>query len=167
MSHRRQWIRSTGDQGELEPEGAQGRIFLAEDDVAMRQLLVRAMTRAGFQVLAARSGLELLGRIETELGDGHDLGTASVIVSDVRMRSLGGLSVLETLREAGVDTPCILMSAFGDQELHTRAGELGAEELLDKPFEIETLLDRVRLVLDRQQKNELALLQGQLAQAAE
>ncbi len=125
-------------------------IFLAEDERAMRELLARAMTRAGYRVVEARSGVDLLDRIETALGERNHLGVGQVIVSDVRMRRLGGLEVLETLRRAGVHAPCILVTAFGDAETHARAGALGAEEVIDKPFEIEALLARVRAVLDRQ-----------------
>ena len=139
------------DQGlESGYEEPRGTIFLAEDDGAMRALLAMAMTRAGFRVLEARNGIELLDRIESELGDRDTLGAGNVIVSDVKMGRLGGFGVLETLQQAGCDAPCILITAFGDEETHARARELGADALFDKPFAIKTLLDRVRDVLDHQ-----------------
>ena len=67
-----------------------------------------------------------------------------VIVSDIRMPGVTGLSVLAGLRGIEGTPPIILISAFGDEETHAEARELGAAALLDKPFEMSDLLDRVR-----------------------
>jgi len=127
-----------------------GTVFLAEDDAPMRELLTRAMARAGFRVLTARSGVDLLDRIESTLDDSDRFRPGQVIVSDVRMRRLDGFGVLKALRQAALDAPCILITAFGDEETHARAAEFGADAVIDKPFDIEVLLERIRGVLARQ-----------------
>jgi CheY-like chemotaxis protein len=112
------------------------RVLVAEDDPHLRRLIARHLSRNGYHVLEASDGretLEILGKLalrRTEL---------SAIVMDVRMPGHTGMAILAGLRDRARETPILLMTAFGDAELHRRAAELGARAVLDKPFAMEAL----------------------------
>jgi CheY-like chemotaxis protein len=122
--------------------------LVAEDDEDMRMLIAQALREEGFNVLSSNSGWELLehigARMRTSQGRSLDL-----IVTDVRMPGITGLEILAGLRENDWSTPVILMTAFGDAELHAEAERLGVVAVLDKPFELDTLRKLVRQWVDR------------------
>lgn len=120
-----------------------GRVLLAEDDRAMRELLEIALRRRGYEVVAVRNGLDLLCVLEEELGDSDQPPVGTVIVSDIRMPHVDGLYLLERIRALGWELPVILITAFGDAETHERARALAAHMVIDKPFDLDVLLDRV------------------------
>ncbi len=112
-------------------------ILLAEDDPAMRDLLAFCLYQAGYRVTSCSDGLSLLERLEA--GGGIDL-----VITDVRMPAMTGLEVLEATLDSQHRPPTICMTAFGDQTTHEQARRLGAVRVLDKPFDIETLVEIVR-----------------------
>jgi DNA-binding NtrC family response regulator len=112
-------------------------ILLAEDDEALRELLDFALTRAGYLVTCCTNGLDLLERLEE--GDPFDL-----IISDLRMPALTGLEVLETQLEKRQQTPFICMTAFGDRNTHEQAKSLGAAATIDKPFDLDKMIELVK-----------------------
>jgi DNA-binding NtrC family response regulator len=117
-------------------------VLLAEDDGPLRVLLASHLHRHGYEVLLAEDGLQLIQQIELCF---HYPDTAPlvVLVSDVRMPGIDGLRVLSSLGEHGYGLPVILITAFGTAELHAEAERRGAVAMLDKPFEIEELLNLV------------------------
>lgn len=117
-----------------------GHVLLAEDDREFRRLVADALTADGYVVTEVGSGRELLD------GLAHVARQIDrepwVIVSDVRMPEMTGLEVLTALRMARWSTPMLLMTAFGDDDLHGDAAELGAH-VLDKPFDLDALCSHV------------------------
>ncbi len=111
-------------------------ILLAEDDEALRELLDFALTRAGYLVTCCTNGLALLERLEE--GDPFDL-----IISDLRMPALTGLEVLESRCDSPVHTPFICMTAFGDRQTHDQARRFGAAVTIDKPFDLDEMIELV------------------------
>lgn len=111
-------------------------ILLGEDDKDLRELLDFALTRAGYLVTCCTNGLDLLERLEE--GDPFDL-----IISDLRMPALTGLEVLETQLENRQRPPFICMTAFGDQKTHALAKQLGAACTIDKPFDLDEMIELV------------------------
>ena len=109
------------------------RILLAEDDPDMRALLASSLRRRGYEVCEADSGGTLLARLFADHAAGADL--PDLVVSDVRMPGGGGLSALRSIRDRAWATPMVLITAFGDRELHREALDLGAR-VLDKPFDL-------------------------------
>jgi CheY-like chemotaxis protein len=115
-----------------EPNGSV-RIMVAEDDAAMRDLVVEALSQDGYAVSSVADGAALfdqLGELEAAPFD--------LIISDIRMPVCDGLSVVATLRTRQCTTPVILMTAFGDAAARESATRLNAV-LLDKPFELDDL----------------------------
>ena len=121
------------------------RILLAEDDAEMRDLLATMLRRDGHEVLAFPDGHHALAYIETLLMvEGAE--APDLIISDVRMPGPTGLEILAALREANVEVPVILITAFGDRAAHQEAFDLGAA-MIDKPFAIDTLRTTVRCLV--------------------
>ena len=75
-------------------------------------------------------------------------GRPGCLVLDVRMPQMGGLELLKTLRERGIDTPAIMISAFGDVRMAINAMKNGAVDFLTKPFNDQELLDRIQQGID-------------------
>jgi DNA-binding response OmpR family regulator len=118
-------------------------ILLAEDDDEMRALLVRTMYAAGYDVCECTDGLELMeksGGCETET----EPARYDLIVSDVRMPWVTGLDAVRILCAKEGSPPVVLITAFGDEKVHSFAGQLGAAAVLDKPFDLDTFIAKVR-----------------------
>jgi DNA-binding response OmpR family regulator len=127
-------------------------ILLIEDDAALVDVLSLAFEDAGFVVGSARDGAEGLGRIEQ--------GTPDLVVSDVNLPRLDGMSLCRRLREAGNLVPIILLTSR-DSEIDQALGlELGADDYVVKPVSTRVLVARVRALLRRNE------LRGQGARGA-
>lgn len=118
-------------------------VLLAEDDREMRMLVATTLRRAGWDVVEASDGVDMLDLIAWILERRTDWASC-VLVSDVRMPNMGGLEVLDHLRGLGWPGGTVLITAFGDEAIHTRARELGANAVLDKPFDFDVLCDAIR-----------------------
>jgi CheY-like chemotaxis protein len=119
------------------------RILVAEDDAAMRSVVVDVLKKDGHIVEQAADGQEVLARLA--LGD-QEAREVDVIVCDVRMPDVTGFQILEALRASKRTTQFILMTAFGDHEMRARALKLGAL-LFDKPFPVDQLRSCVAQLL--------------------
>jgi two-component system, response regulator, stage 0 sporulation protein F len=113
------------------------RILVADDDPDMRALVASALRQGGYDVVEAGNGMEAIDHIAPTVWTKRDGFKA--IVSDVRMPALTGLDLLAALRCTRLETPVILMTAFGDEEVRTEAHSLGATAVLDKPFNLDEL----------------------------
>ncbi len=108
-------------------------IFVVDDDTILRNAIKRFLCSRGFEVKALEDGFDVLLLCEYLHPD--------LIISDIRMPKLDGITLLEGLRnrEATRDIPVIFMSAFGNDEILDKARELGAEFFLLKPFQVSYL----------------------------
>jgi CheY-like chemotaxis protein len=111
-------------------------ILLAEDDKELRELLTLVLQQAGYNVTACDNGLQLFEQLERK--EFFDL-----IITDLRMPALTGLEVLESQFGDSGCPPFICMTAFGDQQTHESARRLGAAVTLDKPFDIDEMIELV------------------------
>ena len=121
------------------------RVLLAEDDSEMRDLLIWALVDSGYDVDAVADGTSLCHHLAQHL-TAPGSGRIDLVLSDIRMPGVTGLEVIRGLRELDNLPPTILITAFGDAEIHRQADEIGVV-LLDKPFEIEDLMARVGEIL--------------------
>ena len=122
------------------------RVLIAEDDEAFRNVVAQSFRKHGFAVTECRHGVDLIGQLGC-LEEPTQPNDFDLIISDIRMPGVTGLSVLEGLREFPNVPPTILITAFGDEETHAEAKRLGAAAMIDKPFEIGDLLSRAREIL--------------------
>ncbi|MGH8297364.1 MAG: response regulator [Steroidobacteraceae bacterium] len=116
------------------------RVALADDQDLVREGLQALLERLGVEVvLLAADGTELLERIEATPAD--------VIVSDIRMPGLDGISMVRELRARGDRTPVVMLTTFEDSDLLLAAVEAGAQGFLLKGASSEDLIgaiDRAR-----------------------
>lgn len=113
------------------------RVLLVEDDREMRTLLAQHLRRNGYEVTESCDGFTALAR----LGDAISrCGRSSfdALVSDVRIPGHSGFDLLGVLRRYNWAMPVVLITAFGNNELHDEARRLGAK-MLDKPFDFDVL----------------------------
>ena len=113
-----------------------GRVLVAEDDGALRELLQELLTEAGHEVVAVPNGAEALGRMEA--GDAFD-----VVLTDLVMPGLGGEGVLSAVSERAPETPVIVMTAFGTIDSAVRLVRAGAFDYVTKPVSTSDLLHSV------------------------
>jgi DNA-binding response OmpR family regulator len=118
-------------------------IVLAEDNQDLRGLLAAALENAGYRVVPAETGAHLVATVRHLLAAGEPL---RLIITDVRMPSLGGIDAARLLRVAGNATPLIFMTAYGDAWTRAQAAELGAQ-LLEKPLSLTALRCAVTMTL--------------------
>jgi CheY-like chemotaxis protein len=112
------------------------RVLVAEDNGALRELIVAVLVSDGYHVTAVNDGQAL---IEAVLGG----ETFDAIVTDLAMPRRDGLEVLHDLRSAGLDIPVLLITTFPEACSRKVAQDLGAT-LLAKPFNIDDLRVLVR-----------------------
>ena len=116
-------------------------LLLAEDDQSVREALERALKFEGYDVRAVADGslaLEALTNIEPD-----------VIVLDVMMPSVDGLTACRRIREKGLRTPVLMLTARHDVADRVAGLDAGADDYLVKPFDLEELLARLRALVRR------------------
>lgn len=117
-------------------------VLVAEDDAPVRAIIVRALRRAGYRVLAAQNGADALAMV-TEMRAKPDL-----LITDVVMPGMDGRTLVEAARRQQPALRVLYLSGY-THDIITAKGvsELGIE-LLAKPFTERELLGRVRVILD-------------------
>ncbi len=113
----------------------EAKILLIEDDARTASALQRVLTDEGY-------GVEIVGRGDEGLTRALD-GAFDLVLSDLKLPSLGGLEITARLQTTKPKLPIVLMTAHGTTETAIEATKLGAYEYLIKPFEPEELLDLV------------------------
>lgn len=117
------------------------RILVADDEPQIRRMLDAFLTRHGYRVLQAADGVEALEHVLNE--------KPSLVVLDISMPHLDGLSVLKRLRASGVTTPVLIVSSHTEVSERVQGLKLGADDYLGKPFDNAELLARVQALLRR------------------
>jgi two-component system, response regulator, stage 0 sporulation protein F len=128
---------------------ASARILLADDSDDMRTLIAMRLRQNGYAVTECRNGPELLAELKDYLQPAakKSHGRVDLIISDIRMPGVFGTSVVEAAAEYPNFPPTILITAFGDDQTHAAARRFGARAVLNKPFDLNVLLEKVREVL--------------------
>ena len=114
-------------------------ILVADDEPAVALAIKSALKYCGYSVVTVPNGEMALERIQAEPG------RFSLILSDHNMPNLGGLALVRALRAAGYPGRIVILSAFLSQTIETEYEELGVDQILSKPLNIE----RLRLALER------------------
>jgi CheY-like chemotaxis protein len=123
------------------------RVLIAEDDYAFRDLLTFAFEDDGYEVAAVADGYALLEILGASLLPGANVKPFDLVVSDIKMPRWSGLVTLEKLTGSPMAPPIIVITAFGSDEVHQRAKQAGAVTVLDKPFDMQDLVELGRRVI--------------------
>jgi two-component system OmpR family response regulator len=116
-------------------------VLVVEDEPGVRELVSEALSVAGHQALVARDGLEAINLLQSQKPD--------LIISDVNMPKLDGFAMVEKLRDRGIGTPVIFLTARNEKPDVGKGFRIGADDYVAKPFGIEELVLRVNAVLRR------------------
>jgi two-component system, NtrC family, C4-dicarboxylate transport response regulator DctD len=116
------------------------RVLLVDDDAAMRASTEQALELAGLRVTGFGSAEEVLGHA----GPGLD----GVVLSDIRMPGMDGMTLLQRLRDLDPDLPVILITGHAELQLAVEAMRRGAYDFIEKPFAAQNLIAVLRRALD-------------------
>jgi len=116
-------------------------VLVVDDDEAIRTALQRALRLEGFAVEVAEDGRRALELVEQR--------RPGVIVLDVVMPNLSGITVVSRLRARGNDVPICVLSARDEVQDRVAGLEAGADDYVIKPFDLEELVARLRALLRR------------------
>lgn len=117
------------------------RILVVEDEVSVCQSLATALTADGFEVEVATTGTQGLARTTSN--------TYDLILLDIMLPGVDGLTICRELRAQGNFVPIIFLTARGELQHKVAGLDAGADDYLPKPFEVAELLARVRANLRR------------------
>jgi len=126
-------------------------ILVVEDETAIREVVRKYLERAGYAVLEADTGFKALETLGA--------GKVDLVVLDIMLPGLDGLSITRALRDApgftplalNTATPIIVLTARGEESDRITGFELGADDYVVKPFSPRELVARVKAVLRRGQ----------------
>lgn len=118
-------------------------ILIVDDEQSYRQLLTLVFEGDGHQIRTATNGREAIELIKSEPAD--------LVITDVRMPDMDGIELLRSAREFQPDIGIVLMTAFASVETAREAFKLGADDFIQKPFDVEELKLIVRKTLEKQQ----------------
>jgi two-component system response regulator ResD len=116
------------------------RVVVAEDDAAIRDLVVHHLDREGFHCDQAADGPAALRLAR---------GGAALLVLDLGLPAVDGFDIVRTLRREGRDLPIVILTARTDEVDRVVGLEIGADDYVVKPFSVRELVARVKAVARR------------------
>jgi two-component system response regulator FixJ len=115
-----------------------GKVYVIDDDEAMRDSLNFLLDAAEFDVTLFESAQHFLDALPSDFG---------CVVSDVRMPGIDGIELLQRLKANRSTLPVLIMTGHGDVPLAVEAMKLGAVDFLEKPFEDDRLVGMIEIAL--------------------
>ncbi len=130
-------------------------ILVVEDDKNLRKLMTAYLEQDGYQVITANNGVEALTII-----DKHHI---DLLISDIMMKNMDGYELVSSLRESGFTLPILIVSAKESFEDKKKGFQLGTDDYMVKPINMQEMLLRVVALLRRAQiNNERKLIIGEV-----
>lgn len=111
-------------------------LLIVEDDNDIREILVELMHRLDFVIVEAANGREGFERLRVD-------PKIVAILSDIQMPVMNGFEMVATMRAAKYETPVVFLSGYVDKDQAIRAMKLNTVDLLEKPYDPQTLLNTV------------------------
>jgi len=118
-----------------------GKVYVIDDDEAMRDSLNFLLDAANYEVTLFDSAVKFLDAVP-----GLEFGC---VVSDVRMPGLDGMELLKRMKAAHSAFPIVIMTGHGDVPLAVEAMKLGAVDFLEKPFEDDRLIAMIEMAIQQ------------------
>lgn len=113
-------------------------ILVIDDERAVREILADACRQAGYSVDEARNCTEAASKLVR--------GDVDLALCDIKMPDGNGVDLMRSIKESGVETNFIMVTAFASMESAVEALRLGASDYVTKPFNVEELLHRVQQI---------------------
>ncbi|MFH1930457.1 MAG: response regulator [Pseudomonadota bacterium] len=117
-------------------------ILVIDDEPMILRVLHGILADEGYKVFVAKSGLKGLDILKKKNID--------IVLLDVWMPEMGGLEALIKIKERHPDIKVVLMSGYGTKETAAKALQLGASDFITKPMSLESLLDSIQDVLEKE-----------------
>jgi DNA-binding response OmpR family regulator len=117
------------------------KILVIDDEESIRSLLATILRRKGYNVILAENGQNGLERFREEHPD--------VIVLDLKMPGMDGLTVLQEIRRADSSQPVIVLTGAGTPENEQQVRALGVSEFVEKEFSLHHLGDALKRLLNQ------------------
>ena len=117
------------------------KILIAEDNVSLRQLMKIHLKRAGYTVYEAADGSDAL--------EVMDHNHVDLIIADIMMPVMDGYQLIKEIRDAGLDTPVLIVTSKDRLEDKRIGFKSGADDYMTKPIDMEEMLLRVEAMLRR------------------
>jgi len=137
-----------------------GRILIADDEDSLRWVLEKGFRGAGYEVTAVKDGAAALAEAQSQPFD--------LILLDVRMPGIDGLTLLKEIRDRRADAQVVIMTAHGTMETAIQAMQQGAYDYLAKPFDLdEAVLLAERALTARRLSQEVSALRTGLREVWE
>lgn len=127
------------------------RVLLVEDDLLIAESLIESLEDDAYSVDWSKNGRDAILSIKSQPYD--------LILLDLGLPEIDGMSVLETLRRALIDTPVLIITARDQIQDRVKGLDAGADDYLTKPFAMTELLARMRVLIRRSQGNSQNVLQ--------
>ncbi len=117
------------------------KIFIAEDEEITLKHLMYALKNEGYSVAGARDGIDAWRKIEKEHFD--------LVITDIKMPGMDGLSLLEKVKDKWADTDVIVITGFGSIDSAVEAMKKGAYDYITKPFNLDELILKVGKIREK------------------
>jgi two-component system response regulator AtoC len=135
------------------------KVLVADDDAAIRKLLVDLLSGEGYTVSEAKTGSEVLSVLN------NTEKRPDLVLMDVRMPEMSGIDVLRRMKDQKTGVGVLVMTAYGTSNLAIQSIQLGAYDYITKPFDLEEVLVAVRRFFEhRSLQGEVQSLRKQLGQ---
>jgi DNA-binding NtrC family response regulator len=116
-------------------------ILIVDDERSIRVGLKGLLTKEGYEVNVAENGEEALKLLEGQ--------AFALVLTDLRMPGLDGLSLLKKIKEKHPDTAVMMMTAYGSEKIAVEAMKAGAHDYIVKPFDNDEVKILVRQALEQ------------------
>jgi DNA-binding NtrC family response regulator len=120
--------------------GTMGEILVVDDEARMRDLVAKVLAREGYTVQALPRGQDVLQALKE--------GPVDLVISDIRMPEMDGLTLLQEVKRVAPETSVLLMTAFGSIDTAVQAIKAGAYDYLTKPFKMDEVIVVVRRAME-------------------
>ncbi|MBW4471046.1 MAG: response regulator transcription factor [Stenomitos rutilans HA7619-LM2] len=132
------------------PENAQPFILIVEDEALIRETITMALTDEGYQVLAVEDGRQALDVMRaSQASEEAEIPAIDLLILDLMLPYISGLDLCRLMRQDGMITPILMLSAKGTETDVVVGLEIGADDYLAKPFGMRELIARCRSLLRR------------------
>ena len=121
-------------------------VYIVDDDKAIRDSLSLLMKSIGFESRAYESAESFL--------NGADFTIPGCLIADIRMQGMSGLELQQVLNDKSIDMPVIIITGHGDVPMAVQAMQAGAVDFLEKPYDNDVLVSRIKQCLSEVTKSQ-------------